>query len=196
MSTVDEEDAGALTYAFRSRMIGPGSRFRLQGGVLEWDVGARSGRLALNDVVKVRLTYTPGQLASPMYEMRLTGRNGESVRIGSLSRTSVTQVEDHRPAYVRFIRALHGEMAAHAARMTFLGGMPAWRWWLMAGLATFTFAGLLAVLATVALAGQWPVAAVVVILGLLLGWPVGEMLWRNQPVRYDPSALPTRLVPA
>lgn len=196
MSKVDEDDAGALTYAYRSRMIGPGSRFRLRDGVLEWDVGARSGKLALSDVTRVRLTYQPGQLNSPMYEMRLTARTGETLRIGSLSRTSVTQVEDHRAAYVRFIRAIHAELASRGAGIDFLGGLPVWRWWLMAGVATFTSAGLLAVLATVVLAGQWPVAAVVIILGLLLGWPVGEMLWRNQPVRYGPSALPSRLVPA
>lgn len=196
MSKVDEDDAGALTYAFRSRMIGPGSRFRLRDGVLEWDVGARSGRLTLADVTRVRLLYSPGQLASPMYEMRLTARSGETLRIGSLSRTAVAQVQDHRAQYLPFIQALHAGLAPHAAGITFSGGLPAWRWWLMAALGTFTFAGLLAVLATVVLAGQWPVAAVVVILSLLLGWPVAEMLWRNQPVTYAPSALPSRLVPA
>lgn len=196
MSKVEEDDAGALTYAYRSRMIGPGSRFRLRDGVLEWDVGARSGRLALADVTKVRLVYSPGQLASPMYEMRLTARSGETLRIGSLSRTSVTQVQDHRAQFLPFIRAVHAGLEPHATGITFLGGLPPWRWWLMAGLTTFTMAGLLAVLATVALASQWAVAAVVVILSLLLGWPVAEMLWRNQPVRYAPSALPSRLLPA
>lgn len=196
MGKVDEDDAGALSYAYRSKMIGPGSRFRLTGGVLEWDVGARSGKLALADVTKVRLLYSPGQLASPSYEMRLTGRSGETVRIGSLSRTAVAQVQDHRAQYVPFIQALHAGLAPHAAGIMFAGGLPPWRWWLMAGLTTMTIAGLLAVLATVALASQWAVAAVVVILSLLLGWPVAEMLWRNQPVRYAPSALPSRLVPA
>lgn len=195
MSKVDEDDA-TLTYSYRSKMIGPGSRFRLRDGVLEWDVGARSGKLALADVTKVRLVYSPGQLASPMYEMRLSARTGETLRIGSLSRTSVAQVQDHRVQYVPFIQALHAELVPHATGITFSGGLPAWRWWLMAGLTTLTMAGLLAVLASVALASQWAVAAVVVILSLLLGWPVAEMLWRNQPVLYGPSALPTRLVPA
>lgn len=183
-----------LVYSARPKLIGPGSRFRLHDGVLDWNIGARSGRLMLSDVVQVRLTYHPGQLAAPNYEMRLRGKAGEDLKIGSLSRTSVTSVEDNRAAYAAFVRAVHAALPPRA-QIRFEGGLPAWRWWLMAGLAAVTACGLAAVLVTAALSGQWTVAAFLAVLCPLLGWPLVETLWRNAPAHYSPSDLPARLIP-
>lgn len=190
----DEEGGGAVTYAARPRMIGPGSRFRLENGVLDWNVGSRSGRLPLSDVVAVRLCYHPGQLAAPNFEMRLKGRNGEMLRIGSLSRTSITSVEDNRAAFAGFVRAVHAGMAGRG-RTEFAAGLPRWRWWLMSALGVVTVCGLLAVLATALLDAQWTVAALLAILCPVLGWPLAETLWRNVPGTYSPEALPARLMP-
>lgn len=187
-------DADGLVYAARPKMMGPGSRFRLHDGMLDWAVGARSGRLALGDVVAVRLTYHPGQLASPNYEMRLKGRGGEDLKIGSLSRTSVTGVEDNRAAYAAFVRAVHGALPPKAT-IRFDGGLPSWRWGLMSVLGAITACGLIAVVASAVLNGQWTVAALMAVLCPLLGWPLAETLWRNTPAPYSPNALPTRLIP-
>lgn len=188
-------DGGAVTYAARPKMIGPGSRFRLENGVLDWTMGARSGRLSLADVVSVQLSYHPGQLAAPNYEMRLKGRNGETLRVGSLSRTSVTSVEDNRAAFAAFVRAVHAGLP-RSGGIDFAAGLPAWRWWLMTALALVTCAGLVAVVASAVGQGQWTVAALMAILLPLLGWPLAETLWRNVPGPYSPDALPTRLMPA
>lgn len=190
-----QTDGAAVTYAARPKMVGPGSRFRLENGILDWTMGARSGRLALADVVSVRLTYHPGQLAAPNYEMRLKGRNGETLRVGSLSRTSVTSVEDNRAAFAGFVRAVHAGLP-RTAGTEFSAGLPSWRWWLMTALALVTCAGLLAVLASAVGQGQWTVAALMAVLCPLLGWPLAETLWRNVPGVYSPDALPTRLMPA
>ncbi|MEP9378136.1 hypothetical protein ABLE91_15575 [Aquabacter sp. CN5-332] len=187
-------EADGLVYAARPKMMGPGSRFRLHDGVLDWTVGPRSGRLALADVASVRLSYHPGQLASPNYEMRLKGRGGEDLKIGSLSRTSVTGIEDNRRAYAAFVRAVHGALPP-AASIRFDGGLPSWRWGLMSVLGAITACGLLAVLASAVLSGQWPVAALMAVLTPLLGWPLAETLWRNKPAPYSPNDLPTRLIP-
>ncbi|WP_127089316.1 hypothetical protein [Aquabacter cavernae] len=191
----DHADDGAVTYAAKPKLVGPGSRFRLQDGVLDWTVGPRSGRLALTDVVAVRLSYHPGQLAAPNYEMRLKGRNGESLRVGSLSRTSVTNVEDNRVAFAGFVRAVHAGVAGNR-ETDFAAGLPRWRWVLMAALGFITALGLLAVLVSALMQSEWPVATLMAILCPVLGWPLVETLWRNVPGAYSPGALPTRLMPA
>ncbi|MEW6254534.1 MAG: hypothetical protein AB1592_01150 [Pseudomonadota bacterium] len=193
---MDESEAsGAVTYAARPRMIGPGSRFRLEKGVLDWTIGARSGQLPLKDVVAVRLTYHPGQLAAPNFEMRLKGRKGESLRVGSLSRTSITSVEDNRAAFSGFVRAVHAGLAGNDA-VTFSAGLPRWRWILMTALGAVTALGLVAVLASALGQAQWTVSALLAILCPVLGWPLAETIWRNAPGVYSPEALPARLIPA
>lgn len=189
------EESGGITYAARPRMIGPGSRFRLEHGVLDWTIGARSGRLALKDVVAVRLTYHPGQLAAPNFEMRLKGRNGENLRVGSLSRTSITSVEDNRAAFSAFVRAVHAGLEGQTG-VAYSAGLPRWRWMLMSALGAVTAVGLLAVLASALGQAQWTVAALMAVLCPVLGWPLVETIWRNVPGDYSPEALPVRLMPA
>jgi hypothetical protein len=185
-----------LNYSFRPRLIGSGSRFRLDGETLHWTVGARSGALHLRDVARVRLSYHPGQLASPNYETVIHGKAGEKLTIGSLSRTSITSVDDHRKAYAAFIAALHGALQPHAGGIVFDGGLSPWRWWLMSGLAVITALGLVAVLASALGDADWTVGALIAVLCPLLAWPLWEMLWRNRPEPYSPSALPGRLLPS
>lgn len=189
MSTPDE-----ITYASRPRLIGPGSRFRLSGGVLEWQVGARSGALRLADVTEVRLSFQPGQLGSPNYQMRLKGREGTLLKVGSLSRTAITGVEDNRAAYAAFVRAVHAALRG-TPDVRYVAGLPAWRWWIMAGLGTMTACGLVAVLASTLVNSQWTAAALLAVLCPVLGWPLVEMLWRNRPASYTPPDLPPRLIP-
>lgn len=191
----DPTGGGAVTYSARPRMVGPGSRFHLENGILDWSIGARSGRLALADVVAVRLSYHPGQLAAPNFEMRLRGRNGESLRVGSLSRTSITSVEDNRAAFAAFVRAVHAGLNGNSAT-AFDAGLARWRWGLMSALGAVTACGLLAVLASALAQNQWTVAAVMAVLCPVLGWPLAETLWRNVPGTYSPDALPARLMPA
>ncbi|TCT02682.1 hypothetical protein [Aquabacter spiritensis] len=188
-------DVEGLVYAARPKLIGPGVRFHLQHDAIDWSIGARSGRLALADVVSVRLSFHPGQLAAPNYEMRLRGRRGEDLKIGSLSRTSLTGVEDNRAAYAGFVRAVHAALAARGGAVRCEAGLPPWRWWLMGALALVTGLGLLAVLASAVRAGQWSVAGLIAVLCPLLGWPLVETLWRNKPAPYSLASLPLRLLP-
>ncbi|MFG1463594.1 hypothetical protein V5F77_11905 [Xanthobacter sp. DSM 24535] len=185
-----------LTYSFRPRLIGSGSRFRLDGELLHWSVGARSGVLNMRDVTRVRLSFHPGQLASPNFETVIHGKAGEKLTIGSLSRTSITNVDDHRKAYAAFVAALHEALSPHTAHIVFDGGLPVWRWWLMSALALVTGLGLLAVLASALGHADWTVGALILVLCPLLAWPLIEMLWRNRPAPYSPSALPPRLLPS
>lgn len=177
-------------------MVGPGSHFRLHEGVLHWRVGARAGALKLSDVTAVRLAYRPGQLGSPTFEAVVKARGGLSLRIGSMSRTSITKVENHDAAYVAFLRALHAGLAPHAGRIRFEAGLPRWRWWLMAGLGALTVAGLAAVLFHAVTARDWPLAALLLILCPTLGWPALETLRRNTPALYRPGDLPALLIPS
>lgn len=184
-----------LIYMYRARMMGPVSRFCLSGDHLDWSVGAQSGRLRLADVERVRLVYLPGQIVSPSYEVRLTTRAGLDLRIGSLSRTSMTLVEDNRAAYAQFLAALHGALAPHAGRIRFVAGFPVWRWRLLVGLGALTLAGVMTLLIRAMLAGEGGLAIVLCALGALLAWPILEMAWRNRPASYSPMDPPMRLAP-
>ncbi|OYW40969.1 MAG: hypothetical protein B7Z45_04025, partial [Azorhizobium sp. 12-66-6] len=92
--------------------------------------------------------------------------------------------------------ALHAALQPHAGGIVFDGGLSPWRWWLMGGLAVITALGLVAVLASALRNADWTAGALIAVLCPLLAWPLWEMLWRNRPEPYSPSALPVRLLPS
>ncbi len=188
-----------LAYGYRPRMAGAATRLTLDTGaaepVLEWMVGPRSGRLPVKDITGLTLRYEPGQLGSANYALLIATRAGPSLRIGSVSRTGLTGVTDHRAGFVTFVTALHGALAATGAPVRYDAGLPVWRWRVMVALA-LVVGGALAWMAVSAVIAGLPIeAAIMVVLALVLAVPLAETLWRNVPGPYVPSAPPARLFP-
>ncbi|MGU3493165.1 hypothetical protein ACLBXM_03895 [Xanthobacteraceae bacterium A53D] len=195
-----DDGAGQHSYAYRPRMIGAATRVvldtRAAEGALDWTVGARSGRMLLKDIIRLRLRHELGQLGSASYALIIEARGHPAIRIGSHSRTGLTAVKEHGPAFVAFVHALHGALAREGLAPRFMAGLPAWRWWMMAACGGATGAGILWLAAMAFANGMKTEAWVTIALALVLGWPLTETLWRNRPGTYAPSAPPARLLPS
>lgn len=188
--------ARASTYAYHPRLGGAGVHLVLGLQNLEWSVGPREGRLRLADVVRVHLSFEPAKFATSSYEMRVESRDGTRVKLSSTSRVSLTHVQDQGADYAAFVRAFHERLVAQGAKADYRGGYGAWRWGLMTGLGTLVVLGLIGIVVFTLLSGQWTLALVLGVFALVIAWPAAEALWRNQPLRYTPEALPGRLLPA
>ncbi len=188
----DTDGPNGLVYSAKTRLIGPGTRFHLHDGMLDWIMGTRAGSLALADVVSVRLTFSLGQLGAAHYYMQVRGKAGEHLKVGSMSRKSVTSFEDNGAAYAAFVRAFH---AALPRTVRFEAGLPTWRWRLTGLVGAVTVGCLLWLFGKAAVNGQWAMIGLLLLLCPMLAWPLGQTLWRNSPALYSPSSLPARLLP-
>lgn len=195
------EAAEGPAYACLPRLGGAGVRLALIPAgpapvALEWSVGPREGRLALEDVAAVRLRFLPAKFASRSFEMEIAGRDGMRLKVGSASRISLTGVRDQGPDYAAFARAFHAALAGSPGERTFRGGYGALRFWVMVALGLAALGGLLAVLGFAITERQWSFALFLAALGAFVVWPTVETVWRNRPVIYAPDAIPPHLLPA
>jgi len=196
MPAVPDDLPPSLTYAFHPRLGGAAVAVTLEGGALAFVIGPREGRLALADITRLHLRFQPAKFASATFELDIVGRDGTRLRLASASRTGLTNVRDQGPDYARFVRALHGALAARGAEVACRGGYGALRWSLMVGLGAVACLGLAGVVAFAAAQGQGITAGVIALLSVVVGWPMVETLRRNRPLTYRLDALPGRLLPA
>ncbi|MFG1479409.1 hypothetical protein V5F53_12200 [Xanthobacter sp. V4C-4] len=186
----------ALTYSYHPRLGGAGVRLTLEDDALGWLVGPREGRLRLADIARLHLRFQPAKFAAATFELEILGREGSRLVAASASRTSLTAVRDQGPDYARFVRALHGAVAAAGVPVACQGGYGRLRWGLMVALGALAGLGLLAVVAFALAEAQWTTAGLIALLSALVGWPTVETLARNRPIRYRLDALPAHLLPA
>lgn len=196
MSVTSGPPSEPLIYSYHPRLGGAGVQLTLADGALEWLVGPREGRLALTDITRLNLRFQPAKFASATYELEITGREGSRLVAASASRTSLTAVRDQGSDYARFVRCLHGALAAAQVPVECRGGYGAVRWGLMVGLGLVAALGLLVVVGFAVFQGQWTTAAIIALLSAVVGWPTVETLVRNRPLRYRLEALPAHLLPA
>lgn len=194
---------GGIVYAFQPRLGGPGTRITLKDDVLTYALGRREGTLDLRDVSGVHLLYHPAKLAYASFETRLRAWDGRRLKLSSVSRVGLTQVKDQGADYAAFVRALHGRLAVLETsgailghpKVDFRGGYGPLRWWIMTVLGILALGGLVAVLGFVLLDREWALGGLIALLSALAAWPTVEMISRNRPVRYRPSAPPDQLLP-
>ncbi|MFS8038255.1 hypothetical protein ACI7BZ_15080 [Xanthobacter sp. AM11] len=191
-----EAAAPGLAYSWLPRLGGAGVRLRLAPPDLYWGVGLAEGHIALSDISDVRLRFVPARFGSPSYEIELAGRSGARVKVGSISRLSITGVRDQRAEFGAFVRALHAALASAGGRVSFRGGYAPWRFWLMAVMGAVAGAGLVAVFAAALMDRQWNYALFLGVLSAFVMWPTAQMIWRNRPVSYTPQDIPAHLLPA
>lgn len=192
--TLGQGVAGPL-YSWLPRLGGAGVRLRLVPPDLEWGVGLAEGATALADITDVRLRFMPARFGTASFEMELFARSGARLKTGSVSRVSLTGVRDQKVEYAAFVRALHTARAVAGGGCLYRGGYAPWRFWLMALLGTFTFAGLAALLGAAMVQQQWSYALFLGAMSAFLMWPTAETVWRNRPVLYTPDAIPAHLLP-
>ena len=200
----DHDEAGrGLTYSYQPRLGGAGTRLTLDGDRLAYAVGPREGQIDLRDVSRVRLVFHPAKFAHSSFEMRLRTWDGRQLKLGSVSRVSLTGVRDQSADYAAFVRAVHERLAhlgmSGAIRghppVAFTGGFAHLRWWVTAAVGLLALAVMVGVLGFALIDRQWVAAAFIAALCAFTALPMVEMISRNKPVTYRPDRIPPQLLP-
>jgi hypothetical protein len=189
------EAAEAPTYAFRPRMLGSDSAFRLTPDSLEWSIAGQVGRVAYPMITHVRLGYRPTNLGGKRFTTEIWSRNTPRIEIASISTRSLVASEDHGPAYTSFVRELHSRIAKSGGSCRFEAGFAAWRWWPMAAVGAVTLVGLGYVIVRAVAGGDFQTGAFILAMLALLGWQMFPMILRNRPRSYDPRDIPADVMP-
>jgi hypothetical protein len=184
-----------LDYAYRPSLLGAPIEFRLQGNVLDWTAGPRSGRVPLRDVRLVRMSFKPGSMQPYRFITELWAEGAPRLEIVSSSWKSMVEQERLDAPYVGFVTELHRRITLAGAPARFQQGKHALLY--LPGLALFVVVGLLlAALVPRALQAHTlgGAAFIIAFLALFL-WQGGNFFRRNRPGSYRPDALPPELLP-
>jgi hypothetical protein len=192
---VGHAGSDAHVYAFKPSLVRAPLEFRLTSTELEYSTGSRSGRIALRDVRRIRLSYRPTSVQSNRYLAEVWSPQSGKLQIASTSRRTMMDVTRHDEAYVAFVRDLATRVAAANPDVELETGTSPLIYW--PGLAVFILLALaIAILAVRALqVEQWAGAAVVGGFWLLFLWQIGNFFRRNRPRRLVGGDIPADVLP-
>jgi hypothetical protein len=184
------------SYTYRPSMLGSPWAFRLADDAIHWDSGRRSGRVFLNTITRVRLSFRPAGMQSQRFMTEIWSSGAPKLTLVSTSWKSMVEYTRLDREYCAFISGLHARLAAHAGNIRFISGLPLPMF--VGGVILFVAASLgLAALTVRAI--QFDAVPAAVLIGAFLGvflWQAGGFFRRNRPGRYTPQALPPELMPA
>lgn len=191
----DPDGDDTLEYAYRPSLLGAPWEFCLRGQSLEWRSGRKSGRVALRDIHRVRLSFRPITMQTQRFLTEIWATGAPKLEICSSSWKSMVEQERLDRPYAAFVMELHRRLiwTGHALRYE-QGSAPVLYW---PGL--IVFAGIALSLAALTARGlqaqAWRGTAFVVAFLLLFLWQAGNYFRRNRPGVYTPQALPMDLMP-
>ncbi len=190
-----EAGSAATYYAFRPSLVGAPWEFLLHDDALEWRRGTQGGRVPYRDIRRVRLGFRPVTLQNYRFITEIWTTRGPKLSVASTSWRGVVEQERHDAAYTAFVSELHHRIMAAAGAAEFRCGSPVLLYWP----GVVVFAGLclgVVLLGVQAVHTQaWLGFAVAGAMLLYFLWQTGTFFWRNQPGRYEPDALPARVMP-
>jgi len=186
---------GALAYSYRPSLLGAPWNFTLVGETLEYRAGRRSGRIALRQIRRIRLSFRPVTMQTRRFVTEIWAEDAPKIEICSSSWKSMVEQEKLDRAYATFVMELHRRLASAGVPTTFEQGSSPLLYW--PGLAIFLAASLgLAALTVVALEARiWSGAVIVAVFFMFLLWQSGNFFRRNLPGIYRADALPPLLLP-
>jgi hypothetical protein len=187
---------GALVYSYRPSLLGAAWEFALAGETLDYRAGRKSGRIALRQIRRVRLSFRPVTMQSKRFLTEIWAEGAPKLEICSSSWKSMVEQERLDRSYATFVTELHRRLAQAGVPARFEQGSSPLLYW--PGLAVFAAVALgLAALAVLGLqAHAWGGAGFVAAFLLLFLWQAGNFFRRNRPGLYRPDALPPGLMPA
>ena len=182
---------GDHEHAFSASIFARERRYRLTGEPLEWSDGREAGRVALRDVVGVRVFQQPGGGIGPrMRRTVVRTRDGGRVVLGSNHYVRIGHIEDRAATYRPFVAALVERVAARNPQALFQVGHHwlLWLTWLVVMVAGILVALLAAV---VAFKGESPWQAAIYVPLVLAYIPMAMVVvGGSRPRRVDPLAMP------
>jgi hypothetical protein len=182
-------------YSYKPSLVRAALEFRLTPAELEYTTGAQSGRIALGDVRRIRLSFRPTSVQSNRYLTEIWPAQGGKLQIASTSRRTVMDATRHDEAYAAFVRDLAARVVAANPAVELVAGTVPLVYW--TGVAVFVVLALaIAALAVRALqVEQWAGAAVVGGFWLVFLWQIGTFFRRNRPRRLADGDIPADILP-
>jgi hypothetical protein len=184
-----------LTHAYRPSLLGAPYEFRLSDHGLDWSMGRKSGRLALRNVRRVRMSYRPASMQPHRFVTEVWAEGAPKLEIMSSSWKSMVEQERLDRPYAGFITELHRRLAqAEAPARYEQGTNPALYW---PGLTVFAAVslGLAGLIVRALQAHATGGAAFIGVFLALFLWRGGDFFRRNKPRLYRADALPAELMP-
>jgi hypothetical protein len=181
------------SYSYQPSVFGAGRTFRLRDGAIDWEAGRRSGRIALDRITRVRMSYRPGTLQTQRFLTEIWSPDAPKLSILSTSWKSAVEQINQGDSYRTFVVEFNRRLVGTSAR--FEAGMNPLIYWL--GLALLVAASLaIAGLAMRAFQSGGRLSGfLIAAFVLLFFWQGGTIFQRNRPGSYRPDALPPLLLP-
>jgi hypothetical protein len=181
------------SYSFQPSVFGAGRNFRLTNGALVWEAGRRSGRVMLDRITDIRLSYRPGTLQTHRFLMEIWSPDAPKLMVQSVSWKSVTEQTDQGAAYRAFVVELHRRLSNSKAQ--FAAGLNPLIYWLSAALMAVVFVAFAGLILRAFQSDAGLTGFLVAAFAVLFVWQGGTILHRNRPHPYRPDALPPLLLP-
>jgi hypothetical protein len=191
-----QRDRDATSYSYRPSAFGAPRSFRLLQDALEWDTGRRSGRIALDGIAQVRLSYRPATMQTRRFLMEIWSPNAPRQVVYSSSWKSMVEQAALDNEYRAFVLALHQRLADVGTAARFAAGLHPLIYWpgLLVSLAGSI--GMAGLIVRAIDAGAMLGAALIAVFLLMFLWQLGNIFYRNRPRTYRPDALPWFLLPS
>lgn len=199
---LDETSAGTadtatadIEYAYKPSLMGGVWMFRLAPDALHWGIGGLSGRVPYADIRQIRLGFRPVTMQSYRFLAEIWADRAPKIPVASASWKSVMEQERLDEGYVRFIRALHGKIAAAHGTPRLRAGAIAFLYW--PGLIIFLGICVAMLGLTLRALQQGETAAILFLLAFFffLVWQLGTFFKRNLPRSYTLDSIPPDVLP-
>ena len=186
---------GVLEYSYRPSLLGAPWEFRLAPQALEWSAGRKSGRIALRDIRRLRLSFRPITMQTQRFLMEIWAEGAPKLEICSSSWKSMVELERLDRSYTAFVTALHRRVAGLGMPVRYEQGSDRILYWPGLGIFAVISLALAALIARGLQAQAWRGTLFVTLFLLLFLWQAGNYFRRNRPALYRPDALPRELMP-
>ncbi len=185
----DDASTAPIVHAFKPNVFGSEHRYVLDRDTLTHFDGAQEERLALADIVRVRVYALPSGTGGILKRTVLRLRSGAKhvLQANSFERFGVT--EDRAESYRRIVGELLRRTAQANPKVQVLTGpsTPLWALWLLALIGSVV---ILAAAGALAIKGELPLSGIVYLCPIVLLLP---LCWRGVSVgraqRTDPAQL-------
>jgi len=182
-------------YAYKASLMGAPWEFRLDPDRLVWIIGRRQGEIFYRDIQRVRLSYRPATMQTYRFIAEIWSPGAPKLTIASTSWHGIAEQRRQDQPYRDFIVSLHRRIAAAKASPVLQAGTHPLLYWPGVVILGLIAIGIVVLLISALRQGSWSATFFLAGFFALLLWQIGGFFRRNQPQRYDASAVPEKILP-
>jgi len=180
-----------IEYTFKPSPFTKERIFTLEGEHLTiFSKGKAEQRIPYSDIHAIHLSHNPSKHDWKVYSCRITSRHGHKYIFCNKSYPGILP-KDKSHEYVMFIRELHRRLSEKKQNVEYTGGLKSKSDYIGV-IIGFTF--FLGIAIIVLIYGRYGVFVGLTIAIIWLIWLTMTFI-KNRPVKYNPSDIPSRLLP-